>query len=350
MTIGVGILGAGWIAAAHVDGIRRVPGTRVVGLAATSNERARARAGHMGIPRAYVGVADLLADPEIDVVHNATPTPLHFETNQAIIAAGKHVVSDKPLTVTSAEAAALLEAARAAGVIHAVTFNHRGFRAIQQMRSLIAAGDIGDVQFVRGAYLQGWLSDPLAGNWRVQETRVSGTLLDVGSHWTDLCEWVSGQRISAVMADLQQLVATRGGAESGSVLLRFSSGARGSAVISQAATGRGNRLTLEVYGSRGGLIWNSELPDQVERLAPGGRVAETLYPTPDSLLVPSYSSPPARHPEAWLDAWRNLLTPVYRAISGVPSMEYPTFEAGLRNATILEAIQRSHQSQSWIAL
>jgi predicted dehydrogenase len=348
LSVGVGILGAGWIAAAHIDGVRRLPGTRVVAISATSIERARARAIEMDISKAYVGWNDLLDDPDVEVVHNATPTPLHFESNRAIIAAGKHVISDKPLTVTAAEAGSLLDAARAAGVVHAVTFNHRGFRAVHQMRTLIASGQIGHVQAIRGAYLQGWLNEPSAGNWRVASTRVSGTLLDIGSHWLDLCEWVTGQRVSAVMADLQQLVPSRGGAEACSALLRFVSGVRGATTISQTATGRGNQLSLEVYGSNGGLVWNSESPDQLLRLDAAGMSESVLYGAPEALALRPFGVSPARHPEAWLDAWRNLLAPIYAAISGNPSAEYPTFEAGLRVAALLEAIQRSHQQERWI--
>jgi predicted dehydrogenase len=307
----------------------------------------------MDIPHAYVGWRDLLNDPEVQVVHNATPTPLHAESNAAIIAAGKHVVSDKPLTVTSAESAALLQQARAAGIVHAVTFNHRGFRSVHQMRALIASGDIGSVHAVRGAYLQGWLIDPEAGNWRVQETRVSGTLLDIGSHWVDLCEWVTGDRIASVFADLQQLQPSRGGAEGGNLLLRFASGARGAATISQAATGRGNRLSVEVYGSRGALIWSSQSPDELVRLPASGASAETLFGDPAAVpaLPGLYGKAPTRHPEAWLDAWRNILAPVYATINGQSTnAEYATFEAGLRNARVLEAAQRSHAEERWTAV
>jgi predicted dehydrogenase len=304
----------------------------------------------MDIPRAYAGWDDLLADPEVQVVHNCTPTFLHAETNAAIIQAGKHVISDKPLCVTSEEALALLGRARAAGVVHAVTFNHRGFRAVHEMRRRISQGEIGPVHSIRGAYLQGWLADPSAGNWRVQETRLSGTLLDVGSHWFDLAEWVSGEVVGSLMGDLQQLQPWRGGAEGGSVLLRFAGGARGAATISQAFTGRGNRLTLEVYGARGALIWNSETPDSYVHLAGGGRSSELVFGSPEALeRSPGlYSVSPARHPEGWLDAWRNLLAPIYARINaGSVLSDYPTFEAGLRVARILEAVHRSHVDERW---
>ena len=353
--IGVGILGAGWIAPAHVDGIRRLAGTRVVAISATTKERAQARAQAMDIPHAYAGWQDLLADPEVAVVHNCTPTPLHAETNAAILAAGKHVISDKPLSVTAAEAQTLLGQARRAGVVHALTFNHRGFRAVHQLRARIAAGDVGQIHLVRGAYLQGWLANPQAHNWRVDETRLSGTLLDIGSHWLDLLEWSSGVRITSVMADLHQLHPQRGGAESGSVLLRFAGGARGATTISQSATGRGNRLTLEVYGARGGLIWSSEEPDQLVRLDPAATTAETIFGDPAAIPPAStlYSVAPARHPEAWPDAWRNLLAPMYAHIRDgqpPPPGAYPTFADGLRVAQLLEAVQDSHTQQRWIDL
>jgi predicted dehydrogenase len=136
----VGILGAGFIAPVHVDALRRLGGVEVVAIAASSESRARERAAVMGIPTAYAGYAALLSDSSIEVVHNCTPTPLHAETTSASLTAGKHVVADKPLASTLTEAQALLAAARSAGRIHAVTFNHRAFRAIQQVRALISEG------------------------------------------------------------------------------------------------------------------------------------------------------------------------------------------------------------------
>jgi predicted dehydrogenase len=154
------------------------------------------------------------------------------------------------------------------------------------------------------------------------------------------------------MADLHHLHVQRGGAEGGSVLLRFASGAKGATSISQAATGRGNRLTLEAYGSAGGLVWSSEEPDQLVRLHANGMAAEVLFGDPAAIAPQPnlYSVAPARHPEAWPDAWRNLLAPIYAHIAGQPQPPgaYPTFESGLRTAHLLEAIQHSHDRQSWV--
>jgi len=211
---------------------------------------------------------------------------------------------------------------------------------------------------VRGGYLQGWMADQRAATWRTKRGSLSGTLLDIGSHWLDLVEWVTGLRVSAVLADLHLLHAERGpvdarqlgGYESGSILLRFAGGAKGVTTIAQTFTGRRNRLTLEVYGKAGGLIWNSEAPDAFAFLPPDKDQAHVLYGDPSVLgVVPGvYGAAPAQHVEGWSDTWRNLLAPIYARLRGNEMGVFPTFEDGVRVAVILDQVQASHMQERWI--
>src|SRR3954452_5139730 len=151
--IGMGLVGPGFVGAHHIDAVRRLGFVDVVAIAASSEASARRKADAVGVPKAYGSYNALVADPAVHVVHNTTPNYLHGPVILSALAKGKHVISDKPLATTSEEARRLLDAANAAGVVHAVTFNYRGNPLVQQAREMIASGDIGDVHFVHGAYL-----------------------------------------------------------------------------------------------------------------------------------------------------------------------------------------------------
>ena len=168
MTIGMGLVGAGFVGPHHIDAVRRLGYVQVVAIASSSEASARAKADALGVPKAYGSYEALIADPDVQVVHNATPNYLHYEVNAAAIARGKHIVSDKPLAMTSREARALLDQARKAGVVHAVTFNYRGNPLVQQARHMIAQGEIGRPHFVHGFYLQDWLLKDTDYSWRLE--------------------------------------------------------------------------------------------------------------------------------------------------------------------------------------
>jgi predicted dehydrogenase len=194
-----------------VDAVRRLGFVDVVAVAGSSEDSARAKAAALGAPKAYGSFEALIADPDVQVVHNATPNYLHARVNAAVIAAGKHIISDKPLAMSGAEARDLLDRARAAGVVHAVTFNYRGNPLVQQARDLIARGEIGRPHFVHGAYLQDWLLFDTDYSWRLEPDKGGPTsaLGDVGSHWCDLAEHVTGLRITEVLADVTTTIKTR---------------------------------------------------------------------------------------------------------------------------------------------
>ncbi len=204
-TIKTGIIGTGFIGPAHVEALRRLGFVEVAAVAERGDELAKAKAEQLSIPKAYGDYKKLLADPEIQVVHNCTPNHLHFAVNKEILAAKKHVVSEKPLAMTSAESRDLVRLAKEAGVVNAVDFNYRYMPLVQQARQMCqGAGDVGRIYAVHGSYLQDWLLLANDWNWRLvpELSGDSRAVADVGSHWCDLVQFITGMKIVRVMADL----------------------------------------------------------------------------------------------------------------------------------------------------
>src|SRR6266536_916890 len=209
--IGMGLVGPGFVGAHHIDAVRRLGFVDVVAVAGSSEASARKKADALGVPKAYGSYEELAADPAVHVVHNTTPNHLHVPVIMAALAKGKHVVSDKPLAMTSEQAYALWQAAREARVVHAVTFNYRGNPLVQHARAMIGAGQVGPVHFIHGAYLQDWLLEPGDFSWRLEPEKggASSAMGDIGSHWCDLVQHVTGQRIVSVLAEFSTVVPTR---------------------------------------------------------------------------------------------------------------------------------------------
>jgi len=249
-----------------------------VAIAASSQASARAAADALGVAKAYPTYQELIADPDVHVVHITTPNYLHGPVLRAALDAKKHVIADKPLAGSADEARDLFQAATAAGVVHAVTFNYRGNPLAQQAREMIAAGDLGPVHFVHGSYLQDWLLYPTDFSWRLEPEKggSSGAIGDIGSHWFDLVQHVVGRRIVSVLADLTTVVgtqfkpdaptrafATTGGdrrdtfhvqtEDLATILLRFDGGAKGCVSLGQVCPGHKNDLWFEVNGGRASM-------------------------------------------------------------------------------------------------
>jgi predicted dehydrogenase len=370
----MGLVGPGFVGAHHIDAVRRLGFVDVVAVAASSDASARRKADALGVRKAYGRFADLVADPEIDVVHNTTPNYLHTPVIEAALAQRKHVISDKPLAATVDDARRLRDAAVHAGVVHAVTFNYRGNPLVQQARAMVAAGEAGSVHYVHGHYLQDWLIEPTDYSWRLEPEKggVSSAVGDIGSHWCDLVEHVIGQRIVEVLADLTTVVATRlkpassreAFAAAGSdatepvsitsedlatVLLRFDGGARGCVSIGQVCAGHKNDLRFEVNGGKASIGW---LQEEQNVLWIGRRhQPNALLPRDPSLVGPAaapYTHLPGGHQEGWADAFCNVLRDVYQFIADGrrPADPKPpafaTFEDGYHAACVVDAILRSH--------
>jgi predicted dehydrogenase len=373
-TVKTALIGAGFVGPHHIEAARRLGFVEVVAVASSSQASAEAKAARLNIPKAYGSYEALLADPEVEVIHNCTPNDLHLPVTLAAIARGKHVIADKPLALNSTDARRMLEAARKAGVVHAVTFNYRYNPLMQQARVMIRRGDLGPLHFVHGNYLQDWLLYPNDYNWRLEkEGGEARAVADIGSHWCDLAGYLTGSRISEVLADYTTVYKTRqrprtsreafaagGDTESydeypvetedfASVLLRFENGARGAFSVSQVSAGHKNGLEVELNGRQASLAWKQERPNELwigRRSEPNG----TLLKDPSLLdeSIRHYAALPGGHGEAWADAFRNLLRNIYTFIAEGRSVErdrdrvdFPTFEDGCESNCIVEAITRS---------
>ena len=379
--IGMGIVGAGFVGPHHVDAVRRLGYVDIVAVAGSSQSSAQRKADALGARKAYGSYEALLDDPEVQVVHNATPNYLHYPVNAAAIAKGKHVISDKPLAMTAAEAKKLVDAANKAGIVHAVTFNYRGNPLVQQARQAIARGDIGTPHFLVGHYLQDWLIKDTDYSWRLEPDKggASSALGDIGSHWCDLAQHISGLKITHVLGDITTVIAKRkkpvgsreafqaaGGNEQvelvdiavedlASVLLRFDNGAKGSFSVGQVCAGHKNDQILEICGGGGSMRWRQEHQNELW-LGHRDRPNELLQKDPS--LIASEAQPyahlPGGHQESWADAFTNIMRDIYGFIAAgrKPSDPHPpafaTFEDGYRANCIVEAIlQSAKQGSVW---
>jgi predicted dehydrogenase len=370
----MGLVGAGFVGPHHIDAVRRLGFVDVVAIAGSSEDSARKKAEALGVPKAYGSYQALLDDPDVQVVHNATPNYLHFPVNAAAIERKKHVVSDKPLAMTAAEAKQLLDQATRAGIVHAVTFNYRGNPLVQQARHLVAKGDIGTPRFLHGHYLQDWLIKDTDYSWRLEPDKggASSALGDIGSHWCDLAQHISGLRITHVLGDITTVIPKRkkprGSREAfqaagsgddaevveiavedlASVLLRFDNGAKGSFSVGQVCAGHKNDLVLEICGASASLRWRQEHQNELW-FGHRDRANEILQKDP-SLIDPAvrhYAHLPGGHQEAWADAFCNLMRDIYgfiadgRKATDAHPPSFATFEDGYRANCVIEAILAS---------
>jgi predicted dehydrogenase len=380
--VNVAIIGSGFMGAAHVDALRRVPGVRVSAIASTDRPRAQQLAEQFDITHVFEDWRELLDRADVHAVHNCTPNNLHYEVNRALIDAGKHVLSEKPLTMTSAESADLVRRARAKGVVTAINFNYRGYPLVQQAHGMVQRGELGTLFLVHGHYLQDWLLLDTDYNWRL-ESSVSGpsrAVADIGSHWCDLVQFVTGRRITRVFAHLfrvhetrkkpRKAVETYKGKEVGApqeydevaidtedgafVLADLEGGLRGSLTVSQVSAGRKNRQWIEIDGSRSAIAWNQEEPNLLW-VGHRDRANEVLIK--DRALLSEnarrYAHYPGGHPEGYPEGPRNLFGNLYRYIGdgrrpGHDPADFPTFEDGHAEVVIVEAVLRSHERGAWV--
>lgn len=373
-TVKTALVGAGFIGPNHVEAARRLGFVDFVAIADVSEDLASAKAKSLNIPKSYGSLEALLADPEVEIIHNCTPNEFHFPVAMAAIASGKHVISDKPLALNAADAKKMVDAANEKGVVNALTFNYRFNPLIQQARVMVGRGDIGPVHFVHGQYLQDWLLYPTDYNWRLEkEGGASRCVADIGSHWCDLAGYVIGSRIDEVLAEYTTVYPVRKkptkariafaqatGDEAyedypidtedlASVMIRFENGARGVCTVSQVSAGHKNGLELEVNGGTGSLAWKQEQPNELwigRRLEPNSILLKDPSLMDES--VRGYAALPGGHGEAWADAFRNLMRNIYTFVSMGYSMEtdrdkvnFPTFADGLESNRVVEAITAS---------
>ena len=377
-SIGVGVAGTGFIGPAHVEGLRR-NGIQVLGLAEVSEEKARQKAAELGIPRAYGSLEAMLDDPEIDVVHLATPNHLHHPHAKAALLAGKHVVCEKPLAMNTKESGELVRLAAEKHLVNAVNHNIRMYPLVQQARSLVLSGELGELFILQGSYLQDWLLLPTDWNWRL-EPDLGGTLRavgDIGTHRLDLITFITGLHIEAVYADFKTFhpirkkparpVETFTGKmlqpsdyidqpiyteDYATILLHFENGVRGVLTVSQVSSGRKNRLFYEINGSKSSLAWDSERPNELwigHRSDPNQiLMKDPSLLSPEARAVASY---PGGHNEGFPDTFKQLYAKVYNYIlAGDTSRppDFPTFADGHYELQLCEAIERSAREKAWV--
>ena len=338
------IVGTGFIARVHALALQSL-GVEVVAVAGS----APGRAEEFGIGAAYHDLGELLARESVDVLHVCTPNDVHAAQALAAIEQGVHVVCEKPLAVSTEESRAMVEAAEAAGVVNATCYHARGYPLVEQMRADVASGVVGEVAFVHGRYLCDDVLFPASG-WRIDPVRSGPSYVvgDLGTHWLDLAEWVTGLHVTEVLADFRSFA---GGPleDYAALLLRLGEGVAGSLVLSAGAGGRKNQLLFECEGTVAGLTWDQELPTEM-LLRPASGPKQVVVKDPASNAEPArrLSRYPAGHGEGYGQAFRNLFADVYAAIEGRPHAPFPTFRDGHRGVATVEAAVASARDGGWV--
>lgn len=382
--IQVGIIGAGFIGPAHIESLRRLGFVEVVALATSREETAKAKAKALFIPKAYGDYQDLIEDEEVEVVQIASPNHLHFPQAKAALEAGKHVVCDKPLTINSQESKILVELAREKGVVNAVTFNHRFYSLVQQSRAIVQQESLGSLYLIQGGFHQDWLLYDTDYNWRVESEKGGAVraIGDIGTHWLDTIQFVTGLKVEAVFADLGTFIPVRkkpkaaietfAGKElkstdyeeipidtedCGIVLLKFvGSSTKGVMTVSQISAGRKCRLFYEIFGARGALSWDSEKANQLW-IGHRDKPNEILIKDPALMdpLAKEFARYPGGHGEGFPDSHTQCNRAIYEYINkekykrGIPP-DFPTFQTGHEEQLLCEAILESHRRGEWVKM
>ena len=376
--LGAGVIGTGFIASVHVGALRRL-GVPIIGVLGSNVERGAARAEALGVDHSYRSLEELLDDPKVKVVHVTSPNHAHYAQVKQILAAGRHVICEKPLAMTSAQSAEMLVLANQTGLIGAVCYAVRFYPLNQQARGMVQAGELGEIRLLTGYFHQDWLAKPTDWNWRL-ETDQGGELRsvgDIGTHWVDLTSFITGLRANEVMADLSTFITERekpiGPVETFSkvegrkterrkiatddvatILLRYPNGARGVMSTSQLSFGKKCALQWDITGSKASAAWHMENPEQ---LWIGRRDAPNQIMLRDpSLMNPlgaSSASLPGGHAEGYADSFYSFFRQVYSDValgSRAPSSTYATFDDGHYEMCFCDAVLQSAKTNAWVKL
>lgn len=374
--IRMAIFGTGFMGRVHLEAVQRVESVEAAAIAGRNKEAVERLGAAFSVPTVTTDYREVLRDKSIEAVHITTPNAQHFPMAKEALEAGKHVLCEKPLTTTVAEAEELAALAAKRGLRNCTCHNLRYYPMVQQMRRMREAGDLGEILVVQGTYSQDWLLYDTDWNWRI-ETKAGGAsrvMADIGSHFFDMAEHVTGLRVTSICADLQTFHKTRKqpkhsvetfanklmGPEDyietpvdtedfGAVVFRMGTRTRGSMTASQVSAGRKNGLRIEIYGTKSSVAWNQESPDELWQ---GHRdSANAVYVKDPSLLKPaarSYADLPGGHSEGYDDTFKQVFRRFYASIHSPGAPEYPQFADGLRQLVILKAVLESNSRRGWV--
>ena len=377
------VVGTGFIGPVHVEALLRA-GVQVGGIVGSTPDKSAAASKRLGLSSNYTTLSDVLADDSVDVVHLATPNRLHFEQARAVLNAGKHVLCEKPLAMNSAESAELVQLSRERSLAAAVAYNIRFYPLCHEVADRFRNSETsgaGELLHVSGSYVQDWLLHETDFNWRVlaEDGGELRAIADIGTHWLDLVQFIVGQKVISVLADLRTVHASReqpiGRVETfsgksgdakpretksvpittedcGSVMLRFANGGNGCLWVSQTTAGRKNCLRFEIAGTNSSYAWNSENPNSLW-IGKRDGANETLIRDPAALsdAAAATTSYPGGHNEGFPDTFKQLFRSFYRYIEAgdhAADAPFPTFADGHHEVLLCEAILQSHREQHWV--
>jgi predicted dehydrogenase len=371
------VIGAGFMGKVHAEGIRRLGNVEIGAVAGISNDEAKRFGDSIGVEKTTADYREIMQDPSIEAVHVCTPNALHYPVSKAAMLSGKHVLCEKPLAMSAAEARDMVKVAAEKGVVNCVNHNLRYYPVVQQVRQMVRAGELGEILVVQGTYSQDWLLYETDYNWRLDRKdngplRVMG---DIGSHWMDMIQHLTGLSITSLCADLATFHKTRKRPkvaietfagktlspddyeevpidtdDFGAVLIHLGDRARGAFTVSQVSAGCKNRFQFEIYGTKMGVQWNQERPDE---LWMGNRNSPNQLIIKDPSLLKkeaaSFADLPGGHSEGYDDAHKQVYRRFYRKIADPSSaIDYPTFADGLRGMELLEKVLESVDRKGWV--
>ncbi|MBQ4610722.1 MAG: Gfo/Idh/MocA family oxidoreductase [Clostridia bacterium] len=370
-----GVVGIGFIGPAHIEALRRLGYVDVVALASSNQQAADRNAERLCVPKGYGDWRELVADEEVETVHICTPNDSHYAIAKAALLAGKHVICEKPLSMNAAEAKELVELARETGLVNGVSFNQRYYPLIHQVKAMIQAGELGRILAVSGGYIQDWLQKETDYSWRLEPEKSGNTrvVADVGSHWMDAMEFMTGLRISRLCADFATFYPVRkkprgkvlsfatemegmeydeipiSTEDYASVLFHLEGGAHGSFTVNQSAAGCKNRHMFEIYGTKAGVRIDIERPNE---LWIGYKDKRNEIIIKDPALIYPYAADisgyPCGHAEGYPDTIKQVFARIYRHIREGVKEDYPTFEDGYRAMLLCDRIAESAAEEKWV--
>jgi predicted dehydrogenase len=374
----VGLIGTGYIGMIHLEMLRRLANIEIVAVADSNKKSAENAAKKFAVPKVFYNSAALIQDKEVEVIHNCTPNFLHFAINAEAIQAGKEVLSEKPLALSSKESAQLVALVEKFDTVHGINFCYRYYPVLQEAAARVRRGDLGKVNFVLGHFLQDWLSFETDYSWRLDSSvaGASNTMADLGSHWCDLVQFITGLKITEIMAEFHSILPSRkkpkagilsfGAAESddlidvkipvedyATIFIRLENGARGNFSTCQLAIGKKVDIDLQIYGSKESYSWNHVHPNAII-IGHRDRGNEIFYESPrlQTEDTRKYASLPTGHPIGYHDTIYNFFMDFYAAVAAkregkkIPK-HFPDFYAGHSEMKIIEAAIKSSQSGNW---